>query len=142
MSDELKRKILEKYLEHSEQSQDFGTWHHKIADELTDNKDEKSLIIAECGFLQDDGCLEDIMREAFGKNSSIGVRITSKGKRALSTTLDPKWVKQNEKEKQEEKDLKKREIKNVETSLKWTKVGVIGAIVIGIISLIYTALKP
>lgn len=142
MSHELKKKILEKYLELSEKSQTMGAWHHTIADELTENEEERAQIITECGFLQDDGYLEKIITEAFNKNIAIGIRITSKGRKALQTIYDPEWVKQNNKGKKDEQKLKEREIKNAENNYKWTKIGVIGAIVLGIFSIIYTAFKP
>lgn len=142
MLNELKKKILEKYLELSEKSHTTNAWHHTIADELTENEEERAQIITECGFLQDDGYLEKIIIDAFGKNIPIGIRITAKGRKALQTIYDPEWVNQNNKEKRDEKKLKEREIKNAENNYKWTKIGVIGAIVLGIVSIIYTAFKP
>jgi len=46
--------------------------------------------------------------------------LTKKGVKALDTIYNPEWVKQQETEKQEEKDLR-----------KWSKIGTKAAIVIG-----------
>jgi len=140
MSDKLKKKILEKYLEHAKKSEYLGLWSRDIAKELELDEDE---VKTECNFLEDDGHLEkEIMEWSGGQRHAVGVRITSKGKTALQTIYNPDWVKQNNKEKEEGKKLKKREITNFESSLRWTKLGVIGAIVLGAFSLIYTILKP
>jgi DNA-binding PadR family transcriptional regulator len=92
--------------------------------------------------LEDEGLLETEYFDSSGKKTAIGIRITSKGKKALETIYNPEWVEQQEKEKQEEKELRKREVESSESSNKFTKIGVISAIIISIVSLIVSILKP
>jgi len=142
MSDELKKKILEKYEDFSEKDQILGTWPREVAKNLSSDKNEQSKIIEQCRFLEDDEFLEKVMMTSFGKETNVGTRITSEGKKALTTILDPEWVKQHEKEIEDEKVLKKKEIETRTTNLKWTKYGIIGAIALGAISLLVAILKP
>ena len=140
MSDELKKKILESYLDHTEKSATTGLYYHKMAEELGLDEAE---VVSECQYLEDDGYLEkEKMTWSGGNVHTIGIRITSKGKTALQTIYNPEWVKQNNKEKEDKINLKKREIKSVESSHKWTKIGVIAAITISLFSLIISLIKP
>ena len=140
MYDELKKNIFEGILTYKEKNATNGLYYHVMAEELGLNKEQ---VLSECKYLEDDGCLEKEKMKFPGERvHTVGIRITSKGKTALQTIYNPEWVKQNNKEKEEEKTLRKRGIENIETSLRWTKWGVIGAIVLGAISLIYTIFKP
>ena len=69
------------------------------------------------------------------------LRITTLGKEALRTTYNPEWVKQQEKEKQEEKDLRNRKIDLAESSHTWTKIGTGFAIAISLIALVISIIK-
>jgi len=140
MSDELKKRILEAYLDHTEKNATLGLYYHVIAEELGLDTDE---VVSECKYLEDDGYLEKEKRKFSGdKELTTGIRITSNGKTALQTIYNLEWVKQNKKEKEDEINLKKREIKSVETSYRWIKIGVIAAIVFSLLSLIVSIMKP
>jgi hypothetical protein len=77
MSDELKQKILEVYLEHTEKSKTLGLWSHVVAEELGLDESE---VKSECDFLEDDEYLEKESATFPGdKVLNVGVRITSKG---------------------------------------------------------------
>ena len=139
MSDELKKTILEAYLDHTEKSATTGLYYHVMAKELGLNEDK---VVSECKYLEDDRCLEKEKIKIPGdRDLSIGVRITSKGKTALQTIYNPEWVKQNNKEKEDKINLREREIKSVESSLKWIKIGVIAAIAFSLFSLIISVMK-
>ncbi len=104
---------------------------------------DEAEVVSECKYLEDDGYLEkEKSTWPGGDVHTIGIRITSKGKTALQTIYNPEWVKQNNKEKEDKINLKKREIKSVESSHKWTKIGVIAAIMISLFSLIISVIKP
>ena len=140
MSDELKRKILEIYLEHTENGRTMGNWYNTFAESSGLNNAE---VESEGQYLEDEGCLEKITRKfSNGKELATGIRITSKGKKELQTTYNPEWVKQNNKEKQDEKDLRLREVKITESSHRWIKIGIVVSIIGVIASLIYTTIKP
>lgn len=141
MSDELKRKILEIYLENTEKDRTMGNWYHVVAESSGLNKTE---FTTECQFLEDEEYLEKIIHRGASndRDVTLGVRITAKGKKALQTIYNPEWVTQNNKEKQDEEDLRIREIKNAESSHKWTKIGIVIAIILGVTSFIYTTIKP
>jgi len=140
MSDELKRKILEIYLENTEKDRTTGNWYHTVAESLDE---DNSIIESLCHDLEDEKCLEKItMRFPGDKVLPTGIRITSEGKTALQEKYNSEWVKQNNKEKQDEKDLRLREVKTAESSHKWTKIGIVVAIILGIASFIYTTIKP
>ncbi len=143
MSNELRKIILEAYLKHTEESTTTGLWYHEIAKEL--GLDEKK-VIAECGYLEDDECIEkEKIRFSGGRVSSIGVRITSKGKEALQTIYNPEWVKQKNEEKEEAKEIEERRHReNLEVQRKANKnqwVGIIIVGIIGIAGLIITIIK-
>jgi len=140
MSDELKRKILEIYLENTEKGRTVGNWYHTVAESM---EEDNTKVISVCEDLEDEKCLEKITERFPGdKVLPTGIRITSKGKKELETTYNPEWVKQNKKEKQDEKNLRIREIRTAESSHRWTKIGIVIAIILGITSFIYTTIKP
>ena len=139
MSAELQKKILKKYLEYTENGKTSGLYFHEMAKILDEDKEK---VKAECQFLEDEKYLEREKTDVLGKKVTISVRITSKGREALETIYNPEWVEQNKKAKNEEKKLREREIINAETSHKWTKYGVIVAIILGGISLVVSIFKP
>jgi len=141
MSDELKRKILEIYLENTEKGRTTGNWYHVVAESIPGL--DKTEFISECQYLEDEEYLEKIMMKwSGGDERAIGVRITSKGKTALNEIFNPEWVKQKNKEERDEKDLRERVVKIAESSHKWTKIGIVVAILGVIASFIYTTFKP
>ena len=68
--------------------------------------------------------------------------INDKGIEALKALYDPEVVKRKKLEQKQERQQKEREIKLTETSHKWTKIGVITAIIISSLSLIVSILRP
>ena len=136
MSDELKRKLLEIYLENTEKGRTSGNWYHIVAESL---EEDNSIIESLCKDLEDEECLEkETMKFTNGKALTTGIRITSKGKTDLQEKYNPEWVKQKNKEEQEEKDLRKKEVRIAESSHRWTKIGIVVAIIGVIASFIYT----
>ena len=58
MSDELKRKLLEIYLENTEKDRTIGNWYHTVAESL---EEDNSIIESLCQDLEDEKCLEKII---------------------------------------------------------------------------------
>ena len=67
--------------------------------------------------------------------------INDKGIDAFKTIYDPEWVNRKKIEQEQEKQLKEREFRLTETSYRWTKIGVITAIIFSALSLIVSILK-
>ncbi len=137
MNDELRKTVLEAYLKHTESSSTAGLWGDVIAEELGL---DKTLVSSEVQYLIDDEYLEKIKIDFGDKEHAVGIRITSKGKKALRTLFNPKWVTEQEKQKENARKLKQRELDQAESSSKWTKIGVVAAILIGLASLVYSIL--
>jgi len=134
-SDELRKIILEAYLIHTEKSTTRGLWPSEIAKEL--GLDEKK-VTAECGYLEDDECIEKVKAKLTdGRDITMGIRITSKGKEALQTRYNPEWVKQKNKEEEEAKGIgERRHRENIEVQRKANKNQWIGIIIVGIIGVV------
>jgi len=93
--------------------------------------------------------LNDLLQKKFvytvpnfsGTDLPGGKQITTLGKEALQTEYNPEWIKEQKKEKQEERDLREREVKASEGGHKWTKIGTIAAIIISVLALAFSILK-
>jgi len=72
MSDELKRKILEIYLENTEKGRTSGNWYHTVAESL---EEDNSIIESLGNDLEDEKCLEkETMRLKNNKVLFTGIR--------------------------------------------------------------------
>ena len=116
MSDELRKIILEAYLKHTEESTTAELWYHKIAKEL--GLDENK-VQTECIYLENNGYLEKEKGRFPGDRIlTTGVRITSKGKKALRTTYNSEWIKQNEKKEKEAKETESKKVSGTINKIK------------------------
>ena len=132
---ELEKQVLE-YLKSIQTRKDYSADFWEIAREI--NADPKNVKIA-CSDLNQKEYIRYTARSNY-KNKFFAV-ITTAGKEALQTEYDQNWINQQEREENEERDLRRREVKASESSHLWTKIGTVGAIVISVIALIVSVIK-